>query len=422
MSTLLTLALFATAAPAAASAVGPAVTVEALADGTTLIHARRKGDAPVSIQYVVRSGSADDPPNRAGLAHLLEHLVFQGTYEEPEGLMWEKVADAGGSMNAFTFPEFTTYVLDVPQSELRATVPSFLAMITSPALPFADLEREKGVVDAEHMDRPNAQSIGWAIDQLVFPAANQGLTGIGTRESRAAITLEELQAFYAEHYTAGNSAIVVVGDVELAEVKALVDQGLRSAPGVRGPALDVPEPANVPSEAKALSWITVTAHGRLVDGFSIGACEAAAEVLELRLRKKVFADERMPAWIDGFCHRQRGHDFMVLSVMTSSPESSLLPEWMKQIVRAAVRTPPTAREKALVEARRGATSRLTAARPSSYAWELTFAVSRDDLPIPEAVRAVTKPPRLEWGRVPALFAAAASDKTLVELHFSRFED
>lgn len=438
---LLPVALWATSASPASP-----IAVETLVDGTTLVHARvagaLAGEVPVSVRYVVRAGSADDPAHLAGLAHLLSRAVLHGTYEEPERVMWERVAAAGGSMRARALPELTAYSLDVPVHELASTMPSFLSMVTSPALPLADLEREKAVVAAELAVPPPASGQGasvgdhetgacplgcsprmaWGLDQLAFPAPRQDLTGMGTTETRAAITLDDLQSFYAEHYTTRNSAIIVVGDVGLAEAKKLAEEGLRSAPGIPGPALDQPASANAPSESRSQSRITVTIQGRVVDGFPAGACLAAAELLELRLRKKVFADERMPAWVDGFCHHQRGHDFLVLSVVTSSPESSLLVDWMKELVRAASTARPSSRERALVESRRKALLRSTNANPSALGWAIALAISRDDLSIGDAVNTVVKPPRLDWGRVPALLSAASSDKALVELHFSRFEE
>jgi predicted Zn-dependent peptidase len=410
-----------TAALSAIAPATPTVDVETLVDGTTLIHTQLPGDAPVAVRFVALGGGADDPQGRAGLAHLLEHLVFHGTYTEPEGEMWKRVTAAGGVMNAYTMPQSTTFVLDIPKEHFAEITVPFLAMVTSPALPFASLDRERGVVDAEHEDRPDVANLGWAIDQLVFPAANRALTVIGTAESRAAITLDDLTSFYATYCAPPNTSVIVVGDVTLEEVRLVVERGLRGAPGGAPPPPEEPETPNLPAEAKGLSFVIVTAHGRLVDGFSPGACDAAAGLLEIRLRKKVIADEQLVSWVNAFCHKERGHDFLVMSVVTSSPESSQVPTWMREVMRESLSVPATAREKGLVETRRRVSTSWTRARPASFAWALAFAAARDDVPIADAVKEVTRPPPLDWASVPRLLSAAASDKNLAELHFSRFE-
>ena len=132
--------------------------VEKLKDGTTLVYAHVAG-RDVAVRFVVRAGGEDDPPGKAGLAHILEHLVFHGTYDAPEGVMFERAWGAGGSLNAFTTDLATVFVLDVPTSSFASLTPSFLAMVTSPALPFAQFDREKGVVGAEAFDRPDIISV-----------------------------------------------------------------------------------------------------------------------------------------------------------------------------------------------------------------------------------------------------------------------
>ena len=98
---------------------------------------------------------------------------------------------------------------------------------------------------------------------------------------------------------------------------------------------------NVPTEAKGASWMTVTAQARLVDGTTRGGCEAAAGLVELRLRKRVIAVENLAAGVFGACIRQRGHDTIVMAVWSSSPMSSQVPDWMDETWANAVRVPAT---------------------------------------------------------------------------------
>ncbi len=398
----------------------PEIVTGELDDGTDLVVAMMPSER-LSMRLVIRSGGDDDPPGKAGLAHLLEHLIFHGTYEDGEGAMFERVWAAGGDLNAFTSSNWTSYALDTHSYAFDSLAPSFLTMVTSPALPFSSFDRERGVVGAEQYGRPDERSMMFAFDQQAYPSANGGLTVIGTEKSRASITIEEIEQWYATHYVPENAVLVVAGDVTVEQVKRVASKGLRWPPKLAGPQREVVETPNVPSEAKARSWLTVTIHGRLVDGAAPGACEAAAGLLELRARKRIVGDEAMAADVGTMCHRQRGHDFLLLYVATSSPESSQIPDWLKEIVKASVKQGPSASEKALVEARRRAFAARVRSRPDVVADQIMGALQIDDWTPQQAVNAAMSPPPLRWADVPKLLAGAAKDSALVELHFSRFE-
>lgn len=415
-----TLTAFTLAAPPPAKKSAPEIVVDELDDGTDLVVAMMPSER-LSMRLVIRSGGDDDPPGKAGLAHLLEHLIFHGTYDEGEGAMFERVWAAGGDLNAYTSSNWTTYVLDTHSYAFESLAPAFLTMVTSPALPFSSFDRERGVVGAEAYGRPDERSLMFAFDQQAYPSANGGLTVIGTDKSRASITIEDIEQWYATHYVPENAVLVVAGDVTVEQVRRVAGKGLRWPPKLAPPPREVEETPNAPSEAKARSWLTVTIHGRLVDGAAPGACAAAAGLLELRARKRIVGDEAMVADVGAVCHRQRGHDFLLLYVATSSPESSQVPDWLREIVKGAVQSGPTANEKALVEARRRAFATRARARPDVVADQIMWALQVDDWTPQQAVNAALSPPPLRWADVPKLLAGAAKDSALVELHFSRFE-
>jgi predicted Zn-dependent peptidase len=398
----------------------PDIVVDELEDGTDLVIAMMPAER-VSMRLVIRSGGDDDPPGQAGLAHLLEHLVFHGTYAEAEGALFQRAWGAGAYLNAMTSSEWTAYVLNVPAGAFSELAPSFLTTVTSPALPFSSLDRERSVVAAESSDRPDALSIAFAFDQQAYPSRNGGVTVIGTDKSREAITLDAIEEFYAKHYVPGNAVLIVTGDVTVEQVKRVAGEGLRWPPKLAGPTAKDIEAPNVPSSAKALSWLTTSVHGRVIDGHSPGACAAAAGLLDLRLRKRVIVEENMVADVQGFCHRQRGHDFLLLYVVTSSPESSQVPDWLRDIVKTAARTPATATEKAMVATRRAALLARVRVRPDVIADAIMMGLSHSDRTARQIVDDVLAPPPLLWGEVPKLLAAAARDDVLIELHFSRFE-
>lgn len=398
------------------------VDIDELADGTDVVVVNVPG-GQVSVRLVIRSGGDEDPPGRAGLAHLLEHLIFHGTYQEGEGAFFQKAWGAGADLNALTSSNWTTYLLDARASAFDELVPSFLTMVTSPALPFAELEREKGVVGAEQALRPSELSVMFAFDQQAFPSANGGVTVIGTDKSREQITIDDIERWYALHYVPENAVLVVVGDVTVEQVRRAATAGLKWPPKIGAPVRQDDETPNAPSQAKAGSLLTVTIQGHaLSQGWAgSGGCDAAAGLLELRLRKRVVVEQRMIADVGSFCHRQRGHDFLLAYVVTASPESSTMPDWIKGVVKNAATVPATPAEKATVESRRRALLSRSRGRPDLIADAIMRALLREDWTGRHAVHSVFAPPPLKWTDAPTILKQAADPKNLVELHFSRFE-
>src|SRR5580704_3549215 len=75
--------------------------------------------APVVTHMVwYRNGSADDPIGKYGIAHFLEHLMFKGTKDNPQGKFTNLVSDLGGQENAFTSNDFTAYFQRIAKEHL----------------------------------------------------------------------------------------------------------------------------------------------------------------------------------------------------------------------------------------------------------------------------------------------------------------
>src|SRR5512143_965377 len=73
----------------------------------------------VSHMVWYKVGAADEPPGRSGLAHLLEHLMYKGTNNFPEGEFSRIVGRNGGSENAFTSYDFTAYFQNIAKDRLE---------------------------------------------------------------------------------------------------------------------------------------------------------------------------------------------------------------------------------------------------------------------------------------------------------------
>src|SRR5437879_1112870 len=192
--------------------------------------------APVVTHMVwYRVGSADETPGKSGLAHFLEHLMFKGTANNPEGRFSQVVATIGGQENAFTSSDYTGYFQRVPRDELKAMMELEADRMTGLALTDDVVRPELSVVLEEQNMRvannPGAR-LGEQMEAALYLNHPYGRPVIGWRQEIEQLTREAALAFYGRFYTPNNAILVVAGDVSVAEIKALAEETYGKVPQV----------------------------------------------------------------------------------------------------------------------------------------------------------------------------------------------
>ncbi len=184
--------------------------------------------APVVTHMVwYRVGAMDEPPGRTGVAHLLEHLMFKGTKDHPDGEFSQIVARNGGRENAFTSQDFTGYFQSVAADRLELMMELESDRMINLVLSEDDIETERQVVLEERRSRIENDPSGRlseqtsAVTYLNHPYRNPV---IGWEHEIRLITRDDLAAFYRAWYAPNNAILVVVGDVEMAQVRPLAEK------------------------------------------------------------------------------------------------------------------------------------------------------------------------------------------------------
>ncbi|MGH2358226.1 MAG: M16 family metallopeptidase, partial [Candidatus Limnocylindria bacterium] len=125
----------------------------------------------VSVALFVPVGSRHEDDARAGLSHLIEHLVFKGTRGYPEpGAISQLVEGCGGSVNASTDRELTVYSAKVPAEQAAVALEAVGELALRPLLRRRDLVAEKPVIADEirmYVDSPS-DHVFTLFDQLLF--------------------------------------------------------------------------------------------------------------------------------------------------------------------------------------------------------------------------------------------------------------
>jgi predicted Zn-dependent peptidase len=184
--------------------------------------------AAVNLWYGV--GSRHEEPGRTGLAHLFEHLMFQGSANVAEGEHAALMESAGATFNATTSFERTNYFETVPVSHLELAL--WLEadrMGTLPAaLTQANLDNQRDVVKNERRQRYDNVPYGDAFERLcalTFPAGHPyAHTPIGSMEDLDAVSLEDCREFFKVWYAPANAVLSIVGDVDPEETLAAVER------------------------------------------------------------------------------------------------------------------------------------------------------------------------------------------------------
>ncbi len=184
--------------------------------------------APVVTHMVwYRVGSMDETSGTTGVAHVLEHMMFKGTKKYPDGSLSRIVAGLGGKDNAFTNTDYTAYFQQIPKANLEKMMELEADRMSNLQFRDADFQKEIRVVMEERRwrtdDQPNAQ-VDEALRATAFNAHPYHWPVVGWMNDLQNMTVNDAGNWYEKWYAPNNATMVVVGDVNVAEVKRLAEK------------------------------------------------------------------------------------------------------------------------------------------------------------------------------------------------------
>lgn len=190
-----------------------------------------------AVSLDVSVGSGDDPKQRQGLAHFLEHMLFLGTKKFPEAGEYQAYISAhGGSHNAFTAHDRTNYFFDIDSNYLTSTLDRFSRFFIDPLFSAEYVQREKHAVNSEYQSKlkEDGRRSYSAFRQVInsnHPMAGFAVGSLETLADRPDSDLrEELLDFYQQHYSADNMSLVILGAESTAELKQIVESRFSAVP------------------------------------------------------------------------------------------------------------------------------------------------------------------------------------------------
>ena len=223
-----------------------------LANGLEVILRREPRLPVVAVNLWYHVGPANEVAGRTGFAHLFEHMMFEGSGHVPEGESDRLLEGVGSSENGSTNFDYTDYIIpDVPaeQLELALWLQSDRMGFLLDRLDQASLSNQQAVVRNERRQNYDDAPYGLADEEVyhrLFPPRHPYHAYIiGSHTDVQAARLDDVRDFFRHYYVPNNASLAIVGDIDVARTKQLVEKYFGPIP--RGP--DVPRPAVPPLAA-----------------------------------------------------------------------------------------------------------------------------------------------------------------------------
>jgi predicted Zn-dependent peptidase len=179
------------------------------------------------LALYIKVGGRNDPPDKTGLSHFLEHILFRGTQDFKSSLEIENAFEAiGGAPNAATDAESTCYYSRIHPDHVKRGMEIFASMLLRPLL--AGIEIEKRIIIEEAREDLNEQGEEINPDtiasRLLWPRHPLGSPTIGTLESINSVCREDLVAHLQAYYRPNLTVMVVSGPVRSHDIFACAEE------------------------------------------------------------------------------------------------------------------------------------------------------------------------------------------------------
>lgn len=198
-----------------ASAVEPSEFVLSNGMKVLLVEVPKAPVATVQVWYKV--GSRNEVMGRAGLSHMLEHMMFKGTAKYAKGTFSRLIRKNGGIDNAFTGQDFTAYFENLAADRVGLALELEADRMQGLVLDRNEFQTEREVVKEERRLRSEDDPQGALVETLyaqAFLSHPYHWPVIGWFTDLDAMTLEDLQRHYDTFYSPNNATLVVVGDIK----------------------------------------------------------------------------------------------------------------------------------------------------------------------------------------------------------------
>ncbi|MEJ2131856.1 MAG: insulinase family protein [Gammaproteobacteria bacterium] len=293
-----------------------------------------------AASLAVHVGSLANPPERQGLAHFLEHMLFLGTEKFPDPAEYQTFINThGGQRNAYTAPDHTNYFFEIEPTQLQGALDRFSQFFIAPLFNSEYVMRERRAVEGEY--RMQIKSDGWrgqAVLRLAYdqdhPASRFSIGSLDTLDDQPGQSLREaLIDFYRAQYSANRMALVIYGRDSLDQLEVWAHEYFDAVPNHDLPRFKVSAPLFAPNELpERLDYESLKREYRVGFYFPVPALDPHYREGPARYITNLLGHEgegslhaylKSRGWIEGLSAGQGsvGEDHALVSVMIDLTES-----------------------------------------------------------------------------------------------------
>jgi predicted Zn-dependent peptidase len=197
-----------------------------LPNGLVVLSEKLPGVRSAATGLYVRTASAHERREQMGISHLLEHMVFKGTERRSAKELALELEVRGGSLDAFTGRDYTSYQAHTLDADLPLAVEILTDLARRPLLRESDLDSERNVI----LDEING--VEDTPDDLVFelhaaelwPSHPYGYSILGTPRTLAAMSVDDLRCLHSTGYYRGNFVVAAAGNVDHAQLLTVLER------------------------------------------------------------------------------------------------------------------------------------------------------------------------------------------------------
>ena len=358
-------------------------------DNGLTLHIAAGVSAPViAVQAWVGVGSADETPQQAGVAHVIEHMLFKGSRQYGVGELTRAIESCGGEINAWTSFDQTVFHAVLGRDHLEGAIDAIGDTLTAPRVDPDELALERGVILEEirqGSDDP-ARSVAQSLFATAYVEHPYRRPVIGTADSVQRLGERDLVEFFRSYYVADNLTLVVAGDVDPVRVRRGVERRFRAMPSGRPVRRHATEPVQTSPRAVAAfrdvseAYVAVGFHVPAARHPDVAALDVAAILLgeseSARLPRRLRDRDQVVTGASAHIHALRDPGLFVLSA-TARPRDAQtsVGALVEQALTLASEVTQDELDKARIAAEAGLVRQLETAqgRARSVGWNSTIA-------------------------------------------------
>ncbi len=304
----------------------------------------------VAVNLWYKVGSANEQKGKTGMAHLFEHMMFQGSQNVPKEMHFRHIQEAGGNLNGSTNFDRTNYYEKLPSNflELALWLESDRMGFLLPALTQEKLDNQKSVVINERLERYDNQPYGLAWEILLSNLYADGhpysWPTIGYIDDISNFSLDEVSSFFKRYYSPANASLVVAGNYDKIFVREKIDKYFAEIPDSVTPVetqtstlnLDagkvIVREENVQLQRIYLAWPSEIAYGS-----DAAALDILADILSgsknSRLYKNIVFEKEMAQDVSAFHYSGKlaGHFIIIATVKQGKSPDTIKDEIFKEL-------------------------------------------------------------------------------------------